>query len=214
VDILQDYIKFEIKDANHKGLDLGRLELSFLEFCEVGETEQWYRLNNENGEDLPSTICLLFEIRGAKEKCSMCSIFIGNEPFTYLFSEMIHLSCLVCIECGKPKTSPDFYHHNGRLYDSACYDRKFGIEQNGTNDHNWNNISIFYPNFSCSYCGLPLGKDNIWSCQDCLYSCHNDCKLKAHKCGLISDSQGTSKLAQSLNLSAKIKTTITPKRKK
>jgi len=175
-----DIIKIVIKDANHKGFDMGRLEISLIEFCATGETEQWFRLSNESGEDLASSICLLFEIRGhGKEICPLCGIFIGDESCVCLYSEIIHSSCLVCNECGK--SVPDLIYHNGRYYDNVCYERRYGLEavnniKTGLS-HNWTNIPLYYSNLCCSYCGLSLGRE-VSSCQECAYTCHPDCQLK------------------------------------
>jgi len=119
-----DYIIVEVKDANHKGIDLGRLEISFLEFCASTDSEKWYRLQSENQEELPSCISLLFEIRGPI--CPQCGLYIGEEESVTSGPETFHTKCLVCVECSKPKPIGELITKNGRFFDSTCYERRFG----------------------------------------------------------------------------------------
>jgi len=198
-----DIIKVEVKDANHKGFEMGRLELSFLEFCASIEGERWYRLLTENEEELPSCICLIFDIKGPGSTiCSFCGLYIGEEEsISVSAAETIHSKCLLCTECGKPKLLGELLSKNGRFYDVACFERRFGATEarqaesqmanmrkkrpgsiSGkaeqlTPTHTWV-VSTFPQPISCGLCGQPL-KESGYKCQECAYSCHIECRPKS-----------------------------------
>jgi len=178
-----DYINIEIKDANKKGNCLGRLELSFLELC-TSDSEQWFKLTNELGEEIQFLVGLSYEVKGnGKDKCPMCGIIIGEDPCVFMYSEILHTPCLACTECGKNKKWNELIYRNGRYYDSVCFDRRFGSTDasNYTSklyqSHNWTQGTLSYTNLFCSNCGQPL-RDTPVKCQECSFTCHNDCKAK------------------------------------
>jgi len=196
VDPNQDYIKVEVKDANHRGFDMGRLEISFLEICTSPAGERWYRLHTEYQEDLPSCISLLFEIRG--QICPLCSLFIGDEESVPISSsDILHVRCLVCVDCGKPKPIGELFLKDGRLYDIACFERRFGSAESrvtasisGKIDpigvmHVWVSANFLQP-VMCNSCGLVI-KDSGLKCQECNYTCHAECKLRIPNMCLPSD---------------------------
>jgi hypothetical protein len=192
-----DYITIRIKDANKKVL-MGRLELSFIELCNC-DTEQWFRITNELGEETQSLIGLVYEVKGSgKEKCPMCGIIIGEDPCVFMYSEILHVTCLNCTECGKNKSWNELIYRDGRFYDSACFDRHFGTAEasNYTSKlfqpHNWIQGTLTYTNQFCSNCAQPL-RDIPAKCQECSITCHNDCKAKTLSNCIPKSEQGVNK---------------------
>jgi len=149
------------------------------------EPDQWFKLTNDLGEETQWLIGLDYEIKGpGKDKCPLCGIFIGEEPCVYLYSEIIHQSCLCCMDCGKNKPSTELIFRNGRYYDSVCFERRFGSSDASTYlskfdlPHNWTSASLNFTNLFCSHCSQSL-RDIPSRCQECSFTCHSDCKPKA-----------------------------------
>jgi len=185
------------------------LEISFMELCS-SDTEQWFKVTNDLGDDTASLIGLEYEVKGqGKEKCPLCGIFIGEDPCISLYAEIIHVSCLNCMDCVKNKPANELIYRNGRYYDSVCFERRFGVVDSQSYlskmdmAHNWTTGTLNYTNLNCSHCGTVL-RDLPSKCIECSFICHSECKSKVTpNCIFKAELERTRKALLSL---------ITPKR--
>lgn len=166
---------------------VGEAEISFRDICKDICKEKWIELDGENSKIKGGMVCMKFDIKGPSASlCPKCNLVIGSLPTSIYKGVKYHSRCVTCSICSKKLDITDFREKNMEFYCRKDFIKKFAEEEEEPTTlthhspsfyHNWSDNQFRNNIACCATCGgtIPLGT-NGYSCTECLYPCHKECK--------------------------------------